>query len=156
MIRKCILLGVAICFISCKKDKEYNKIKDASWLIGRWENASHAGLLVEEWSSLNDSTLIGEGLFIVGKDTVFSEDLQLKQEDTSLTYVAKVHDQNNDKPVSFKMALFTKTRMIFENPAHDFPSTILYNLKGKDSLIAIISGIKDGKEANEVYRMKKK
>jgi len=46
--------------------------------------------------------------------------------------------------------------LIFEKPKHDFPQKITYNKISNDSLIAGISGMKDGKESKEKYPMKKK
>ncbi|MGK4567578.1 DUF6265 family protein [Flavobacterium sp. 3HN19-14] len=104
----------------------------------------------------NDSTLIGSSFFIQNKDTVFAEQIALEERDGELTYIPTVSEQNEGKPVAFKMTSSTKNQMIFENPSHDFPQKITYNLVGKDSLIAEISGIKGGTQSAETFKMKKK
>ncbi|AWI26037.1 hypothetical protein HYN49_09090 [Flavobacterium pallidum] len=140
---------------SCKKDRHYEKIENTRWLIGRWENDSRAGKLVEEWMAFNDSMLIGHAYFIIGQDTVFSEDLQLKQHEDSLSYLAKVNGQNNNKIVAFRMTSFRANQMVFENPQHDFPQKIVYSHKA-DSLIAEISGVEKGQPKTEIFSMKRK
>jgi hypothetical protein len=46
--------------------------------------------------------------------------------------------------------------MVFENPKHDYPQKIRYQLNSDKSLIATISGIQKGKESSESYLMQKK
>jgi hypothetical protein len=45
--------------------------------------------------------------------------------------------------------------LVFENPNHDFPNTIIYNKVEKDSLVAEISGMKEGVLKSELFKMKK-
>lgn len=156
MLRKTILaLILCVVLSSCKKDRNYDKIEKAKWLVGRWENDSKAGKLVEEWMTFNDSTLIGFGLFIVGQDTVFSEDMQLVQRGDSLSFSAKAYGQNDDKPVKFDMTSSAENEMTFENPKHDFPNKIIYK-HVKDSLYAEVSGVEKGQPKVEKFSMKKK
>ncbi len=154
-MRKVSLLLLLAALVSCNKDRSYDKIEKAKWLLGRWENDSRAGKMVEEWATFNDSTLIGFGLFIVGQDTVFSEDMQLVQRGDSLSFSAKAYGQNDDKPVKFDMTSSAENEMTFENPAHDFPKKIIYK-HVKDSLIAEVSGVEKGQPKTEWFRMKKK
>ncbi|AWA30140.1 hypothetical protein HYN48_08635 [Flavobacterium magnum] len=156
MIRK-TFAAIALCAVisSCKNERRYDRIENAKWLIGRWENDSRAGKLVEEWSTFNDSMIIGSGMFVTGTDTVFSEDLWLEQHGDSLSYFAKVYGQNNSRKVEFKMTSSTKDQMVFENPTHDFPNKIVYR-HVQDSLIADVSGVSKGQPKTEHFAMKKK
>lgn len=43
-------------------------------------------------------------------------------------------------PTEFKLTSVTPTKAVFENPAHDFPKVITYDLTAPDSLTATISG----------------
>ncbi|MGH2666963.1 DUF6265 family protein [Flavobacterium sp.] len=165
-MKKSILFIAAITFsttfISCQKkekaesaEKAYAQIEKANWLIGKWGNTTKEGILTEAWTKQNDSVLKGQGHFIVGKDTVFSESILLEQKGDSLFYVPTIKDQNGGKPVSFKMTVSTESQLVFENQEHDFPQKITYTKVSADSLVAEISGIKDGKESKETYPMKK-
>jgi len=159
----CILLSA----ISCKEapdaklpplentSKKYDAIENANWLIGRWENNSKEGNLSEFWTKTNDSTFHGESYFVIEKDTVFGEKVELMQRGKDFIFEARVAKQNDEKPVPFKLTSSSETEMVWENPAHDFPNKIVYQKVGKDSLVATIFGNKDGKPKSEVFNMKK-
>ena len=152
----CLLVTVMLLTIGCeKKVRKANtlKIEKASWLLGRWENNSPGGNLSESWKKVNDSTFFGESHFVINSDTVFAETVQLEDRGGSLFYIVTVAGQNDEKPVSFKLTAST-AELVFENPAHDFPNKIAYKQVGTDSLVATISGIKDGEEKQEIFKMK--
>lgn len=135
--------------------KTYAFIDKASWLIGNWGHTSKEGILTETWVKTNDSLYKGETHFVVGKDTVFWEKVDLIQDNGKLSYIASVPGQNNEKPVRFDMTSMNDSLIIFENPAHDYPNKIVYNKIGKDSVFAEIFGTQKGKPATEKFAMKK-
>ena len=159
----CVLISV----ISCKEahdsklppketaSTKFTALENSNWLIGRWENNSKEGNLSEFWSKANDSTFHGESYFVIGKDTVFGEKVELKQRGNDFIYEARVAKQNDEKPVPFKMTSSSENEMIFENPAHDYPNKIVYQKVSNDSLVAEIFGNKDGKTKSEVFKMKR-
>lgn len=136
--------------------KTYAFMDKASWLIGKWGNTSKEGNLTETWTKENDSLYRGETYFVVGgKDTVFSEKVDLIQDNDKLSYIVSVPGQNNEKPVRFDMTSMNDSLIVFENPAHDYPNKIVYNKIGKDSVVAEIFGVQKGKPATEKFAMKK-
>lgn len=79
-MKKNILLAmVFISFFACQKENNKTKIVLADWIIGAWENNSPNGNLIEIWNKVNDSLFVGESYFIKEKDTLHSEQMQLKQ-----------------------------------------------------------------------------
>lgn len=165
---KKIVLVLLILFaaLSCKNDNvnsairneknfTFDEIKKASWLIGTWQNTSNDGTLTEKWNKLNDSVLIGNTNLIAGNDTLFSENIRLFERNKKLYYTPIVSDQNDGKAVSFVLTKTSKNELIFENPRHDFPQKISYKRIGSASLIAVVSGTKNGKVAMETFPMKK-
>jgi len=137
--------------------KEYEELNKANWLLGEWQKEDSLGLLVEIWKSQNDSTFTGQSYYILNKkDTVHSETIELKQNGDNLIYSPTVKGQNNNGPVSFLMIEEKDSVMVFENPKHDYPQKIRYQLNSDKSLIATISGIQKGKESSESYLMQKK
>jgi hypothetical protein len=156
-----VVLGI---FSSCKKEtkteapiKTYPKLAKAEWFIGEWGNKSAEGELTERWKKENDSVYLGESYFVVGQnDTVFAEHVRLVEANGKLAYIVTVPGQNKELPVSFEMTSATDNQITFENPKHDFPNKIIYNLVEKDSLIAEISGLKNGKPNTERFVMKKR
>lgn len=120
-------------------------ISQANWLLGSWHNQTPKALFVEEWTKQNDSTYAGKSYTLVNKDTVSSETVQLVQRNGQLYYIPTVKKQNGGLPVSFTLTTATAGALSFENPEHDFPQKISYQLISKDSLLATISGISKGK-----------
>jgi len=127
--------------------------RQAAWLLGRWENNSDQGNLSEIWKKQNDSLYHGASYFVIAGDTVFSESIELFEKDGEVNYVVSGVEGNED-PVPFKLKSSNESRLVFENPQHDFPQTITYTHKG-DSVIAVISGKQNGKPKKEYFRMKK-
>ena len=132
-----------------------NLIIMASWLIGNWKGTSAEGICIEQWQFRNDTTYIGEGYFIRGRDTLSQESLRLVQMGERLWYVPTVKNQNHGKPVPFKLTMARPHELLFENPTHDFPQKIAYTLHGNDSLEAVISGTVNGKEKSERFSMQR-
>ena len=172
MKRNFTLLSAAIvcaAFVSCKdktaeaeapaetpEAKAYTQLEKASWFLGNWGSKSPEGELTERWQKVNDSVYKGESYFVVGgKDTVFSEAVDLVENKGKLTYIVTVPGQNNEKPVPFEMTQSSDTQIIFENPAHDYPNKIVYNKITNDSIVAEISGMQKGKPAKEQFALKK-
>ncbi|WP_426091591.1 DUF6265 family protein [Flavobacterium sp. DSR3-2] len=157
MFHKSTLALLLLAFVSCKNSdaNEKEKIKAANWLLGNWESKSVEGNLTETWEKVNDSTFQAQSYFIKEKDTLHFESITLQQKGDKLTYSATVKGQNNDKAVTFKLTTGTEKQMVFENPKHDYPKKIIYTQITKDSLVANISGIQQGKPSSEQFSMKK-
>ena len=156
-----VVLGI---FSSCKKEtktqapvKTYPNLAKAEWFIGEWGNKSAEGELTERWKKENDSVYFGESYFVVGeKDTVFAEHVKLEDKNGKLFFTVTVPGQNDELPVTFMMTSSTDNQIVFENPKHDYPSKIVYNKVGNDSLVAEIFGMKKGKMASEKFLMAKR
>lgn len=136
--------------------EQINLLDTAKWFIGTWQNQSADGLYSETWNLKNDSLYEGVSTVVVNKkDTVFYESITLEQKNKEVFYNVSVKDQNHGEPVSFKLTSVNDKQLVFENPAHDFPSKITYNRIKVDSLVASISGMVDGKEKAVEFPMKK-
>ncbi|MFT3794118.1 DUF6265 family protein [Flavobacterium sp.] len=153
-----LALAVGTFIISCDKkaEKQPAQITKADWLLGDWENKTPQGDLSESWQKANDSTYNGASYFIKGKDTLFAESVVLSEKNGEVLYTVTAKGQNNDLPVAFKMTTATAKQIIFENPAHDFPTKIQYQLVNKDSIVAQISGKQEGKPASETFAFGRK
>ena len=155
MKKAILILILALTFTFCGKSKEVSKIVDADWLLGKWENNSKDGYLLETWKKVNDSVYDGESYFIKGKDTLHFEKIQIKQKGEELFYISTIKGQNNDKPITFKHNDSIEKQLVFENPKNDFPQKIAYSKITKDSIFIQISGIQQGKSSSERFSMKK-
>ncbi len=148
-----VIAGIFV-FYGCNADAE-KEIKKAEWLIGTWENNTSRGNVYETWNKVNDNELSGKSYVLKEKDTTVFETIRLVQEQDSLFYIPTVKNQNNDLPLRFSSKLISEDRLVFENPKHDFPQIISYTKIGVDSLIAEISGIKNGQERKQTFPMKR-
>ncbi|MRX40110.1 hypothetical protein GJU43_12555 [Flavobacterium sp. LC2016-23] len=158
MFQKITLLMLLTVVVSCQKKEsvEKDKIKIADWLIGNWENKSPDGLLTEDWQKVNDSTFSATSYFIKGKDTLHFEKIVLSQKGEKLTYSATVNGQNNDKAIDFPSTSETETKLVFENPQHDYPQKITYTKGANNTLTAEVTGKLQGKLTTERFIMVKK
>lgn len=151
-----LLLLIALVSFSCKKESKKNELIATDWLLGSWENISENGTMQENWEKTNDSLYEGASYYIKGKDTLNSEKIELLQKDDQILYIPTVKGQNNDQPVVFLLTKKTAKQLVFENPNHDYPKKITYNLITKDSLVATISGTQQGKLSSDSFPIMKK
>jgi hypothetical protein len=150
-----LILLLLLTILSCKKGEKTNLLNEIDWLIGTWENNSDKGNLLEIWKKENDSVYSGQSFYIKAKDTLHFETIQLKQISDSLVYSSSVKGQDNDLALDFRLTSKTQNQFVFENPKNDYPKKIVYKLITRDSLVAIISGIQQGKTSRETFSMKK-
>lgn len=130
-------------------------LKKAEWLIGTWENKTPRGTVYESWVKINEQEFQAKSYAIVEKDTVVFETITLIQEPEGLFYIPTVKDQNDGLPVRFALKSITDETMVFENPEHNFPQVISYSKNAPDSLIAQISGIRNGQERKISFPMRR-
>lgn len=152
-----ILIFSALCItlFSCGISKKNEKIKASEWLLGQWENRSEEGVLIENWTKPNDSTLMAGSFFINQKDTLHFENIILKEKEGELVYETTIRGQNNDKPILFPLISETENELIFENLQNDYPQKIKYQRNSKSGITISISGTQSKKGVSEQFRMTK-
>ncbi len=131
-------------------------IKKMSWLLGGWENISDQGTYAETWHVKNDSVYLGESYFIRGRDTLSAEYVSLEQRNGTLYYIPVVKDQNDGRPIEFHLTFSNDSLFAFENPMHDFPQKITYELLPDNSLMAVIAGLQNGMIRREEFPLTRK
>lgn len=155
MSKKIVLAIVSIIIFCSWTLQQINKKNNAEWLIGTWENKTQSGSIFETWTKISEVELSGKSYILKEKDTIVFETIQLLQEQDSLFYIPKVKNQNGDLPVRFSAKTISDTELMFENQQHDFPQIISYTKINSDSLIAEISGTKNGKERKQTFPLKR-
>lgn len=139
-------------FSSCRIRQE-QPVNHAKWLIRTWMNKTTKGNVYENWIRLSQVELFGKSYRIRGTDIVLLETMRLVQVKDSLYYIPTVTDQNNAQSVRFAGTAISGQQLTFENPHHDFPQTIRYSKITKDSLVAEISGSKNGQLRRVAFEM---
>lgn len=122
------------------------------WLIGNWKTTKNKITIIESWKKENDSLYVGFSGYIKNKDTIPEETIELKKIGSDWNFIPTTANQNNGKPVSFRVILIQDKEFICENLQHDFPQRISYRLFGKN-LFASIEGNINGvfKKSNFDY-----
>lgn len=138
------LIAIIVCMaaLSFRPVSKMDNTKKFEWLKGTWMmKKKNGGAIIETWIIGNDSTLNGESLSIsaTGISKVL-ESLELSHRKGEYYYTSTVKGQNNNQAVSFKITSHSETGFVAENPEHDFPKRIIYELIGKDSVHAFIDG----------------
>lgn len=125
-----------------------SNVNQLTWLVGTWKRtntkAGQSGF--ESWYKISPTELRGQGVTMRGSDTLFVEKIRIISKDKDLFYVADVPE--NQKPVYFRLTELKENGFTCENPEHDFPKKITYNLQG-NTLRAIISG--NGKSIDYLF-----
>ncbi len=138
--------------VTCANAYAQNDISKVEWLTGTWDrtNAKPGRTGVEVWTKKSSTELAGYGINLKGSDTTFVEKIRIVAKDGKLFYVADVPENKGE--VWFDITTATEKNIVCENPKHDFPKKIAYELNGND-LKATISG--DGKSIDYLFTRKK-
>lgn len=151
MNRIILLLALAAITFSCSN----GNLNDFKRLSGNWVAKNPEGKFVENWKCINDTLMSGSSYMIQGKDTVFTENLQLVLSDEKVQYIPTVSKQNDGESIRFKLLSKKENEWVFENKKHDFPTKIIYSFIESDSLIATVQGNENGKFQKYTFRLKK-
>jgi hypothetical protein len=94
------------------------------WLSGTWKMKDKP--VYEEWKPAQDGTLLGFSYRVKGADTVAMEQIKLTYDGSRYHYIPDV--AGDQGAVDFVITPSGKQGFIAENPTHDFPKVIRYQL----------------------------
>ena len=114
-------------------------------LEGTWKAETRRGAIYEEWKKESAISMKGRSYKLKDADTLLLENVSLVQEEKDVFYIPVTINQNNQQPVKFRMASSANDKFVFENPAHDYPKRIVYEIVNADSVHAFID---DGNKAS--------
>ncbi|MCW5906683.1 MAG: hypothetical protein KIS94_02405 [Chitinophagales bacterium] len=124
-----------------------------NWLEGTWKRQGSDAY--EQWQVVSDTLIAGASFHREEKDYVRDEDIGLLMKEGKMFYVPTVKNQNKGKPVYFEITAYTDTSFIAENPVHDFPQRIGYELISGKYLKAFIEGNRNGKPKRIAFDFEK-
>lgn len=151
-MKKVYLLICLIQFVDCSAQS----LKNNSWILGKWEMKMGNKSIFEEWTMQDDSTFVGISYVQDGNGKrKILETMELRSRSGVSYYVPTVKGQNNNQEVVFKISNSEENKFIAENPEHDFPQRIYYELKSPNELKAQIEGTQKGKPRKEEWIFKK-
>jgi hypothetical protein len=112
-------------------------------LEGRWMEMDQENY-AETWASHpGDTMLTGAGFSVQTGVFTKTEKLAIVKSDTSIFYQATVEGQNQGATIPFKWVKQNTDKLVFENPAHDFPQRIEYNFLTDSTLEIKVGSIAD-------------
>jgi len=120
------------------------RLESVSWLIGCWEllAADQKQLVQESWGAPIGGSMLGMSRTVRDGKLIEFESIILRVDKGKLAYEAHPSGQPTATFLSTKIS---DKSILFENPQHDFPQKIGYELKDSSSLLAWIEGTVDGK-----------
>lgn len=140
-----LVFTIAIILMAFATKQDTGSFKKLYALEGTWVMKSKKGnTMGESWVKVNDDYLQNKGFYVKGNDTVVTERVALRKTKNEINYISTVEDQNNKQPIAFKLTSSENNVFVFENPEHDFPKRIVYELISADSIHAWIDAGKTG------------
>ena len=124
-------------------------IADLAWLAGSWIGTSQGTEMEEHWTAPKGNSMIGLHRDVGKGRTLVFEFLRIEQQGDQIVYLSMPNGRSPATPFPLKEA--SGTRVVFENPQHDFPQRIIYWKDGND-LRARIEGTQNGKTGAEEWR----
>jgi hypothetical protein len=118
-------------------------IGDLKWLSGAWVATRSTGSTVEEhWSPPKGGAMLGTSRSVNPSGKMFAfEFLRVVERSGGLVYIAQ---PGGAAPTEFLLTDLSPTRAVFENPRHDYPKRIAYELSAQGGLTATIGYLKGG------------
>jgi hypothetical protein len=128
------------------------QIADLAWLEGHWVGTDGPMQMEEIWTSAAGDALVGLHKDVATRAgaarMVSFEFLRIEAGADGVAYVAQ---PGGRPPTRFTLVESGPRRVVFANPAHDFPQRILYRLDDAGALHARIEGPKGGKTVGQEW-----
>ncbi len=120
-------------------------ISDIAWLAGAWVGTRGTGgttSIEERWSPPLGGTMLATSR-TVSRDKIRAfEYLRIVEREGGLVYIAQ---PNGTPPTEFVLTELGANRAVFENPRHDSPQRIVYELSAEGGLSASIGYTNGGR-----------
>lgn len=141
-----IALSLLCCLLSATPATQAQQetkptVQALGWISGCWENTRGKRYNEEHWTKVAGNTMIGMSRMLNDGRAIQFEFLRIHaDQEGNIFYTAKPSGQPE---ASFKLVSWKENEAVFENPAHDFPTRIIYRRTG-DALQAHIEGKMNG------------
>jgi len=128
------------------------RVSSLAWLSGKWVHEAADGRSTESWIGPERGMMVASNLTFLADGTPIYEFLRIVETPEGFSYFAS---PNGRPPEEFKLKTLGDRRVVFENPAKEFPRRILYWRDG-DALMARIEGTIKGEAKFEEWRFERK
>jgi hypothetical protein len=124
-------------------------LNDLGWLAGSWSGRDGPDDHEEHWTAPKGGTMVGMHRTVRDGRMVEFEFFRIEAQNGKLVYLSQPGGQSPATP--FTLASVSVERVVFDNPAHDFPQRLIY-WKDGNALRARIEGTMQGKERSMEWR----
>ena len=139
--RNIFLAAMAGLFVYSDSFGACDSLDDLKWMFSDWELRTEDSLVTESWRRVSPKTAEGRGRVYSVPDFRISssESMRLASMAGEIFYTAKV--AHNEFPVSFRLTSCSEKTAVFENPSHDFPTRVAYEMTGPGTVSVDVSGL---------------
>lgn len=127
-------------------------LTDLGWMAGHWASEVGGTRTEELWLAPAGGLMLALNRTTPKSGRADFEYLRIEQRKDALVYVAS---PGGMPPTDFPLADIGADFVVFENPAHDFPKAIRYELTKDGALHARVSGDQGGEEQAAEWTWKK-
>lgn len=118
------------------------------WMAGHWSLERGDVTMEELWTPPKGGVMLGLHRDVRAGDRAFFEYLRIEQQPEGLVYLASPMGR---PPTPFPLVAIEDGKVAFENPDHDYPQRIIYQIRDDGTLLARIEGLRDGKLATSEW-----
>ncbi len=124
------------------------KVSDLDWMAGNWIGDAQGLPMEAYYTTSSGGIILGQTKISNGNATEFFEFEKIEQVNDTLV----IQPMPFGKPgVIFDLKETGSNRVVFENPQHDFPTRIIYELKANGQLLGRIEGTQNGQSVAQDF-----
>jgi len=109
-------------------------------LEGQWREVRGSAVIDEVWTNNKGNVIVGVSRTVDGLSNAF-EFMRIENRKEGVIFMAQ---PGGEQPTPFLLISHDANKLVFSNPAHDFPQRIEYRRTGPDTLEATV-GMFDGR-----------
>lgn len=131
-------------------------IDGVAWMAGAWtgtRGTAGTTTIEERWSPPKGGSMLAISRTVSRDRLSAFEFLRVLERDGGLVYIAQ---PNGGTPTEFVLTELTTTKAVFDNPRHDYPKRITYELTAEGGLTATIGQLKGGTPRKFEYKRESK
>jgi hypothetical protein len=150
---RAIAVGLFIAAFALTASAQQASLDRLAWMAGTWTGTTAEGIeMVEHWTDPKGGVMLGLHRDVKAERAISYEFLRIQATPAGIVLFAS---PRGAPPTPFPMAEEGVERIVFANPAHDFPQRIIYRLTPDGSLNARVEGIVKGKTRSEEWIWKR-
>ena len=148
MVRIVVVLALLIGSVPAAAQ---TRIPALAWMAGTWVHEDTRQRVMETWVGPGNGVMAGANLTARADGRALYEFMRMAETPEGVSYYASPAGR---PPVEFRAKEVGESRVVFENPTHDFPQRVIYWKEG-EVLAARIEGTVRGKGRSEEWRFKR-